>query len=54
MDKVFPKIYFFGDKTMEGGNDWEIANSPRIEKAFTVTSPADTVRFVRENFTQKK
>jgi len=42
----FDEIYFFGDKTHEGGNDFEIANSPKIKKSFTVTSPKDTLDFV--------
>ena len=34
-------IHFFGDKTYEGGNDFEIFSSPRT-LGHTVTSPADT------------
>ncbi|CAF1046212.1 unnamed protein product [Adineta steineri] len=34
-------IYFFGDKTFKGGNDYEIFNDPRT-KGYSVTSPVDT------------
>lgn len=43
----FEKIYFFGDKTFKGGNDYEIANDPRTV-SFTVTSPQDTIKTVSE------
>jgi phosphomannomutase len=41
----FEKIYFFGDKTFKGGNDYEIANDPRTV-SFTVTSPENTIQIV--------
>merc|ERR1719330_12795 len=37
----FDKIHFFGDKTFEGGNDFEIFSHERTE-GHTVTSPEDT------------
>ncbi|EMR10946.1 hypothetical protein PNEG_01091 [Pneumocystis murina B123] len=43
------KIYFFGDKTHEGGNDWEIYNSP-LTFGYNVKSPKDTERILRELF----
>jgi len=46
----YKDIYFFGDKTFKGGNDYEISTSPLVKKAFTVTCPDDTVRFARETF----
>ncbi|GAM20816.1 hypothetical protein SAMD00019534_039910 [Acytostelium subglobosum LB1] len=46
----YTTIYFFGDKTMVGGNDYEISTHPRITKSFTVTSPEDTERFLKELF----
>ncbi|KAM9982907.1 hypothetical protein ACTFIZ_007411 [Dictyostelium cf. discoideum] len=46
----YKTIYFFGDKTFVGGNDYEIANDPRITKSFTVTSPTDTKNFLSELF----
>jgi phosphomannomutase len=37
----FDEIHFFGDKTFEGGNDYEIFAHPRTI-GHTVTSPDDT------------
>jgi phosphomannomutase len=37
----FDEIHFFGDKTFEGGNDYEIFSSARTI-GHTVTSPEDT------------
>jgi len=37
----FKKIHFFGDKTFEGGNDYEIFSSPETE-GHTVTNWKDT------------
>uniref|UniRef100_A0A8C3X8I5 Phosphomannomutase n=1 Tax=Catagonus wagneri TaxID=51154 RepID=A0A8C3X8I5_9CETA len=42
-------IYFFGDKTMPGGNDHEIFEDPRTV-GYTVTAPEDTRRICRELF----
>ncbi|KAL4647851.1 phosphomannomutase 1 isoform X1 [Arapaima gigas] len=42
-------IYFFGNETLPGGNDYEIFNDPRTT-GFTVCSPSDTARFCRELF----
>lgn len=39
--KQFKTIHFFGDKTFEGGNDYEIFSSPLV-KGHTVTDPNDT------------
>lgn len=36
------EIHFFGDKTFQGGNDYEIFTSPRVI-GHTVTSPEDTM-----------
>ena len=38
----FDAIHFFGDKTFEGGNDFEIFSHPDV-LGHTVTSPDDTV-----------
>lgn len=38
----YEEIHFFGDKTFEGGNDYELFCSPRV-KGHTVTSPEDTM-----------
>nr|XP_057905304.1 phosphomannomutase 1 isoform X2 [Doryrhamphus excisus] len=42
-------IYFFGNETSDGGNDYEIFNDPRTI-GFTVYSPEDTARLCRELF----
>ncbi|KAF3846750.1 hypothetical protein F7725_003828 [Dissostichus mawsoni] len=42
-------IYFFGNETSDGGNDYEIFNDPRTI-GFTVFSPEDTARYCREIF----
>ncbi|GBG86592.1 hypothetical protein CBR_g41657 [Chara braunii] len=41
LDKEFPEIHFFGDKTYKGGNDYEIFSSPRTV-GHSVTCPQDT------------
>ncbi|KAL6771323.1 PMM1 [Auxenochlorella protothecoides x Auxenochlorella symbiontica] len=38
----FDEIHFFGDKTFEGGNDYEIFESPETI-GHTVNGPADTI-----------
>lgn len=38
----YDEIHFFGDKTFEGGNDFEIFTHPRVI-GHTVTGPADTI-----------
>lgn len=48
-DENFKEIHFFGDKTFEGGNDWEIYEDPRTI-GHSVTSPDDTVRILKELF----
>lgn len=40
-------IFFFGDMTMEGGNDYEIFNHPSV-KGVTVKGPDDTFEKVNE------
>eukprot|EP01034_Spumella_vulgaris_P032721 gene32721-40384_t len=45
----YDEIHFFGDKTFEGGNDYEIFVHPRV-KGHTVTSPDDTVAQCTELF----
>ncbi|KAJ8254354.1 hypothetical protein COCON_G00209660 [Conger conger] len=42
-------IYFFGNETSRGGNDYEIFNDPRTI-GFTVYSPSDTARQCRDLF----
>lgn len=41
VEKEFPTIHFFGDKTYKGGNDFEIFSSEKTV-GHSVTSPADT------------
>ncbi|KAK2946367.1 putative Phosphomannomutase 2 [Blattamonas nauphoetae] len=45
----YDKIHFFGDKTMEGGNDYEIFIDPRVE-GHSVIDPADTIKQCSELF----
>ncbi|CAF1096629.1 unnamed protein product [Didymodactylos carnosus] len=42
-------IYFFGDKTFKGGNDYEIFHDERTQ-GYTVTSPVDTRAHLWELF----
>ena len=48
-DSDFDEIHFFGDKTFEGGNDYEIFTSDRTI-GHTVTSPEDTMSQLNELF----
>jgi phosphomannomutase len=48
-DDGFEHIHFFGDKTYEGGNDYEIFNDPRTI-GHSVTSPEDTAKILIELF----
>ena len=41
-DSEYEEIHFFGDKTFEGGNDYEIFTHPRVI-GHTTTSPDDTM-----------
>jgi phosphomannomutase len=50
--KEFKEIHFFGDKTMPGGNDYEIFTHPDV-KGHTVTSPEDTVVQLNQLFLKK-
>ena len=45
----FDEIHFFGDKTFEGGNDFEIFSSSRTI-GHTVTSPEDTMSQLNDLF----
>lgn len=48
-DEKFDKIYFFGDKAYQGGNDWEIYSDDRTI-GHAVTSPEDTIKQLKEIF----
>ena len=45
----YTTIHFFGDKTMEGGNDYEIYTDSRTV-GHAVNGPGDTMAIVRELF----
>ncbi|PNY24519.1 Phosphomannomutase [Tolypocladium capitatum] len=46
---AYKTIHFFGDKTSQGGNDWEIYNHPATT-GHSVTGPEETMRIVKELF----
>ena len=45
----FPTIHFFGDKTQQGGGDYELYEHPRTI-GHTVTSPEHTLELVEKLF----
>ena len=45
----YDTIHFFGDKTKEGGNDYEIYVDKRVI-GHAVTSPDDTIRILKDLF----
>jgi phosphomannomutase len=45
----YTTIHFFGDKTMVGGNDFEIATDSRTI-SHTVTNPNDTITIIKQLF----
>lgn len=49
----FEEVHFFGDKTYEGGNDYEIYVSERTV-GHSVGGPDDTMRIARELFIPKE
>ncbi|KAG8835704.1 Phosphomannomutase [Serendipita sp. 405] len=48
-DEGFEEIHFFGDKTYQGGNDYEIFTDERTI-GHSVQNPLDTARIIRELF----
>ncbi|KAM0554082.1 hypothetical protein ACHAPJ_006880 [Fusarium lateritium] len=46
---AYKTIHFFGDKTFEGGNDYEIYTDSRTT-GHSVTGPEDTIRILKELF----
>ncbi|CAG9971635.1 unnamed protein product [Clonostachys byssicola] len=46
---TYKNIHFFGDKTFEGGNDYEIFSDERTI-GHSVSNPDDTARIVKETF----
>lgn len=49
VDGKYDEIHFFGDMTMEGGNDYEIFNDERVI-GHTVKNPEDTIIQVKKLF----
>ncbi|ORX35317.1 eukaryotic phosphomannomutase [Kockovaella imperatae] len=49
----FDEIHFFGDKTMEGGNDHEIYEDPRTI-GHTVKNPEETIVLLNKLFLKKE
>ena len=49
VENKYDNIYFFGDRTMEGGNDYEIFNDSRTI-SYTVQTPEDTINYINELF----
>lgn len=45
----YQTIHFFGDKSFEGGNDYEIYTDPRTT-GHAVKGPEDTMKILRELF----
>eukprot|EP01061_Rhynchopus_euleeides_P005672 TRINITY_DN14882_c0_g1_i1.p2 TRINITY_DN14882_c0_g1~~TRINITY_DN14882_c0_g1_i1.p2 ORF type:complete len:253 (+),score=156.22 TRINITY_DN14882_c0_g1_i1:55-813(+) len=52
VEKDFDKIHFFGDKTYEGGNDFEIYVDDRTE-GHAVKTYTDTITYLKENLIGK-
>lgn len=48
-DEGFEKIHFFGDKSYEGGNDYEIYNDSRTI-GHAVQNPEETMKILNEEF----
>lgn len=51
-DEGFTEIHFFGDKTQEGGNDYELFMHPSV-KGHAVTNPQDTAQQLGQIFGSK-
>ena len=45
----YKNVHFFGDKSFEGGNDYEIYSDPRTI-GHAVRGPEDTMEMLRELF----
>lgn len=48
-DEGFEKIHFFGDKSYEGGNDYEIYNDSRTI-GHAIQNPEETMKILNEEF----
>lgn len=51
-DENFKKIYFFGDKTFKGGNDYEIFTHKKVT-GFSVSSYENTIKCINDLFIKK-
>jgi phosphomannomutase len=49
VEHLYDTIYFFGDKTLPGGNDYEIYRDPRV-KGVSVNHYSETLSFLQEHF----
>lgn len=49
IENKYDKILFFGDRTMKGGNDYEIFNHPLTE-SYSVNNPEDTIKILNQLF----
>ena len=50
----YEEIYFFGDKTFEGGNDHEIYEHIKpTGRAYSVKNPAETINILHDIFLKK-
>ena len=49
VENKYDNIYFFGDRTMEGGNDFEIFNDSRTI-SYSVQTPEDTINYINKLF----
>ena len=47
-DMLYDYIYFFGDKTEVGGNDYEIYNHERVNYKYKVNNPDETLMLLKQ------
>ena len=47
VENKYDKILFFGDRTMKGGNDYEIFNHPLTE-SYSVNNSEDTIKLLNQ------
>ena len=45
---LYEDIHFFGDKCFPGGNDFEIANDPRVKNHDVIEGPSKTIQVIKE------
>ena len=44
---LYDKFIFFGDRTMPGGNDYDMAQSPLIDKVHQVSGPEEVMEIIK-------